>query len=117
MGTAALLLLPPPRGGGGGAGRELLLPDGAVRAVVVVFCGASRSQGSRPPTFSLDAAIDVEGGGVAALNGDIFIFFSRFVPITHAHSHHSIYMLKCLLLAFGLAPTIPGLYLVLKKGC
>jgi hypothetical protein len=62
MGTAALLLLPPPRGGGGGAGRELLLPDGAVRAVVVVFCGASRSQGSRPPTFSLDAAIDVEGG-------------------------------------------------------
>ena len=73
MGTAALLLLPPTRGGGGGTGRELLLPDGAVRAVVV-FCGASRSQGSRPPTFSLDAAIDVEGGGVAALNGDIFIF-------------------------------------------
>ena len=37
---------------------------------------------------------------VFLLNGDIFDFPSLFVTITHGHSHHSNYMLKCLLLAF-----------------
>ena len=88
MGTAALLLLPPPRGGGGGTGRELLLPDGAVRAVVV-FCGASRSQGSRPPTFSLDAASMSRGGrgevvfmtdrAIVRVNGDILFFWYLYL--------------------------------------
>jgi hypothetical protein len=48
-----LLLAPLRRGGGACGGVELLLPDGA---------GAPPSQGSRPPTFNLDAAIVVGAG-------------------------------------------------------